>query len=56
MGFKSLVWFRFNFTVVSYFQLDRTALHWAAANGHLQVMEMLINAGADIEAQDKVSI
>ena len=36
------------------FQLDRTALQWAAANGHTEVMELLIEAGADIECQDKV--
>ena len=39
----------------SLFQLDRTALQWAAANGHLQIIQILIEAGADIEAQDKVS-
>ena len=37
-----------------YLQLDRTALQWAAANGHLEIIQMLINASADIEAQDKV--
>ena len=42
------------FMMFIYFQLDRTALHWAAANGNLRVMELLIHAGADIEAQDKV--
>ena len=41
-------------TYFSLFQLDRTALQWAAANGHLQIIQILIEAGADIEAQDKV--
>ena len=36
------------------YQLDRTALQWAAANGHVAVMNILIKAGADVEAQDKV--
>lgn len=35
-------------------QLDRTALHWAAANGNLEAVEALIEGGADLEAKDKV--
>ena len=34
--------------------MDRTALQWAAANGHTEIMQLLIKYGADIEAQDKV--
>ena len=41
-------------TCFSLFQLDRTALQWAAANGHLQIIQILIESGAGIEAQDKV--
>ncbi len=37
------------------FQLDRTALQWAAANGHDEVLEMLLKAQADVEAADKVT-
>ena len=38
------------------FQLDRTALHWAAANGNIDVIEKLIEDGADLESKDKVNI
>jgi len=37
------------------FQLDRTALQWAAANGHWEVINVLLGARAEIEAFDKVS-
>ena len=37
-------------------QLDRTALHWGAANGHVQVVEILIKTGADVDAEDKVLV
>jgi len=30
-----------------------TPLHWAAANGHLSVVEYLVNQKADINAKDK---
>jgi ankyrin repeat protein len=30
-----------------------TALHYAAENGHLDVVNMLINAGANVNAQTK---
>ncbi|XP_035828924.1 NK-tumor recognition protein [Aplysia californica] len=33
--------------------LDRTALHWAAANGNLDAVEVLIEAKTDLEAKDK---
>jgi len=35
--------------------LDRTALHWAAANGHIDVIEVLIDANADLNFADKVT-
>src|SRR3954451_12190882 len=30
----------------------RTALHWAAANGHSEVVRVLIDRGAEVNAQD----
>ncbi|XP_062569543.1 ankyrin repeat and death domain-containing protein 1A-like isoform X1 [Saccostrea cucullata] len=33
--------------------LDRTALHWAAANGNIEVIEELMEDGADLESKDK---
>ena len=36
------------------FQLDRTALQWSAANGHTEIMQLLMKYGADVETQDKV--
>jgi len=36
-------------------QLDRTALHWAAANGHVEVVQALIEADADLNFADKVT-
>lgn len=38
------------------YQLDRTALHCAAAAGHVAVTEALIEGGADLEAKDKVGL
>ena len=32
-----------------------TPLMWAALNGHSDVVKVLIDAGADIEAKDNVS-
>lgn len=31
-----------------------TALHWAAKRGNLEILEILIEAGADIDARDIV--
>lgn len=39
-----------------FFQLDRTALHWAAANGNIDVIEKLVEDGADLESKDKVHV
>jgi hypothetical protein len=35
-------------------QWRRTALFWASAYGHQEVVELLLGAGADIDAADKV--
>ena len=37
-------------------QSERTALQLAAANGHSDTMTLLIEAGADKEAADKVNL
>lgn len=37
-------------------QLDRTPLHWACAKGHLPIVELLVEMGADLEAKDKVRV
>jgi len=36
-------------------QEKRTALHQAAINGHVQVVEALIKLGTDVNALDEVS-
>ena len=36
-------------------KLDRSGLHYAAANGHDEVMEILLSFGADYDANDKVT-
>ncbi|XP_055956595.1 ankyrin repeat and death domain-containing protein 1A-like isoform X3 [Patella vulgata] len=33
--------------------LDRTPLHWAAANGNMEAVQALIEGGADLEGKDK---
>ena len=35
--------------------MDRTALYWASNNGHDEAVRVLIQAGANINTQDKVS-
>jgi ankyrin repeat protein len=35
-------------------QEDRTALIWAAKNGHTEVVKALIEGDADVEAKEKV--
>ena len=34
------------------FQLGRTALHWAATEGHVAVVQTLISSGASVNIQD----
>ena len=41
------------FKIDSRNNLDRTPLHWAAANGHLGTVKLLIDHGALVEAKDK---
>ena len=44
------------FLLYSFHQLDRTPLHWACAKGHLAIVELLVEMGADLEAKDKVCL
>ena len=37
-------------------QNDYTALHWAAQKGHADVVDVLVDHGAVVEAKTKVSI
>ena len=37
-------------------QSDRTALHFAAQRGHLEVVTLLLDRAADVNAEDLVSI
>jgi ankyrin repeat protein len=43
---------KFRADVDCFDKLGRTPLHWAAFNGDLDLVSMLINAGADINARD----
>ena len=36
------------------FQLKMTPLHWATEKGHLDVIEILLKAGADVACENKV--
>ena len=37
-------------------QDGETALHWAARRGHSTTVEVLLAAGADVKATDKVGV
>ena len=37
-------------------QYGSTALMWAASNCHVNVVQCLVEAGANLEAADKVSV
>ena len=37
------------------YQMGRTALHYAAMYGHIDVMRLLLDKGADVHSRDKVS-
>ena len=37
------------------YQYGQTALHWAALNGRIQIVQYLITSGADIKIKSKVS-
>ena len=37
-----------------FFQLKMTPLHWATEKGHLDVIEILLKAGADVACENKV--
>jgi len=41
---------------VPLYQIGRTALHHAAKGGHASLVHLLVEAGADTEARDKVPI
>ena len=41
--------------VESYYQDGNTALHWAAHNGHIGVVRLLLDRHANIEAVPNVS-
>lgn len=41
-------------TLVLCVQLDRTPVFWACRGGHLDILKLLLNQGAQVNAQDKV--
>jgi ankyrin repeat protein len=41
---------------VCIYQYEKTPLHWAAEKGHGKIVEALVEAKADLCAQDTVSV
>ena len=39
--------------VIFVFQLKMTPLHWSTEKGHLNVVEVLLKAGADVNCENK---
>lgn len=39
-----------------YFQEENTALHLAAKNGHLSVLQKIIDIGVDLDEENMVSV
>lgn len=48
-------WFSSIDGCVACWQLDSTAMHWACRGGHLDVVKMLQEKGANLNSKDKVS-
>ena len=44
-----------NRITVMFLQDHQTPLHWAASEGHTDIVKIMIEKGADVNAKDKVS-
>ena len=42
--------------IAFHIHLQRTPLHWAANGGHAEVISLLIDAGAQLEAKDRDNV
>ena len=40
-------------TINAFDKKDRRAIHWAAYMGHVDIVKMLVEAGAEVNCQDK---